>query len=72
MMNSLGEMGISDVLSARVGVSWNGIGMDEGDHTLTKVPVFAVGPGSELFGGPDFGGDNTDVGQLLLDAVSGN
>jgi alkaline phosphatase len=70
MMNSLGEMGISDVLSARIGVSWNGIGMDEGDHTLTKVPVFAVGPGSEKFDGPNF--DNTDVGQLLLEAVSGN
>ncbi len=70
MINSLGEMGISDVLSARVGVSWNGIGMDEGDHTLTRVPVFAIGPGSEQFDAADF--DNTDVGQLLLEAVSGN
>ena len=69
-IDSFGEMGISDVLSARVGVSWNGIGMDEGDHTLTMVPVFAVGPGSELFDASGF--DNTDVGRLLFDAVSGN
>ena len=69
-IDSFGEMGISDVLSARIGVSWNGIGMAEGDHTLTKVPVFAGGPGSELFDAPNF--DNTDVGRLLFDAVSGN
>jgi len=70
LINLLGEMGISDILSERIGVSWNGIGMDEGDHTLTEVPVFAIGPGSELFDAPNF--DNTDVGQLLLEAVSGN
>ncbi len=38
--------------------------------TLTEVPVFAGGPGSELFDAPNF--DNTDVGRLLFDAVSGN
>jgi alkaline phosphatase len=69
-IDSFGEMGISDVLSARIGVSWNGTAPDEGDHTLTEVPVFAGGPGSELFDAPNF--DNTDVGQLLLEAVSGN
>ena len=69
-IESFGARGISDVLSARIGVSWNGSGMKTGVHTRTKVPVFAGGPGSELFDADGF--DNTDVGRLLLDAVSGN
>jgi alkaline phosphatase len=69
-IDSFGAGGVSDVLSARAGVSWNGSGLEEGDHTGTKVPVFAGGPGSELFDASGF--DNTNIGQLLLDAVSGN
>ena len=69
-IESFGARGISDVLSARIGLSWNGSGMKTGVHTDTKVLVFAGGPGSELFDADGF--DNTDVGRLLLDAVSGN
>jgi alkaline phosphatase len=69
-IDSFGAAGIADVLSARVGVSWNGSEMKGGTHTLTEVPVFAGGPGSELFDASEF--DNTMVGKLLLDAVSGN
>jgi alkaline phosphatase len=69
-IDSFGARGISDVLSARIGVSWNESGMKTGLHTRTQVPVFAGGPGSELFDARRF--DNTDVGRLLLDAVSGN
>jgi alkaline phosphatase len=64
-----GEMGISDVLTARANVAWGWSGRDEGSHTATKVPVFAFGPGS----GPLEGDiDNTDIGNLLFDVVEGN
>jgi alkaline phosphatase len=63
-----GEMGISDVLATRYGVKWGWSGTDEGDHTTTKVPVMAWGPGSASFAIP--GWDNETSGLLLLDAVS--
>jgi alkaline phosphatase len=62
------EMGISDVLAARFGVTWGWSGTDEGDHSATMVPVKAWGPGSGSFAIP--GWDNEASGQLLLDAVS--
>ena len=62
------EMGISDVLAARFGVTWGWSGTDEGDHTATPVPVMAWGPGSASFAIP--GSDNEVSGKLLLDAVS--
>jgi alkaline phosphatase len=62
------EMGISDVLAARFGVQWGWSGTDEGDHTDTKVPVMAWGPGSGSFAIP--GSANEVSGQQLLDAVS--
>lgn len=68
-IEAYGEMGISDVLSARADVSWSGIGSDEGNHTATEVPVFAYGPGSGALEGHI---DNTEVGQALFDAVDGN
>ncbi len=79
------EMAISDVLSGlldpgapgdpqRANVAWGGTGIpatgtDEGDHTLTQVPVFAFGPGSEALEGNM---DNTDIGKRLFWAVNGN
>jgi alkaline phosphatase len=36
------------------------------DHTLTLVPLFAVGPGAERFGGIR---RNEDLGRLLMGAV---
>ena len=38
------------------------------DHTETLVPLFAVGPGAERFGGIH---RNDEVGRLLLEAVGG-
>ena len=74
-IDAYGEMGISDALSARANVSWLlpdgtiSIAPDEGDHTLTEVPVWAFGPSP----GPLEGSiDNTDIGNLLFDVVSGN
>jgi alkaline phosphatase len=37
------------------------------DHTLELVPLFAVGPGAERFGGLH---RNDEIGRLLLDAVA--
>jgi len=62
------EMGISDVLAARFGVTWGWSGTDEGDHTATQVPVMAWGPGADQFAIP--GLPNETVGRLLLDAVT--
>ena len=44
-----GEMGISDVLATRDKVAWGWSGKDDGDHTLTPVPIRAWGPGASLF-----------------------
>jgi len=59
-----GEMGISDVLAARDKVTWGWKGKDEGDHTLTPVPVRAWGPGASVFNVTQI--DNEFVGQQLL------
>jgi len=37
------------------------------DHTLTLVPLFAIGPGAERFAGIR---RNEDLGRLLMEAVS--
>ena len=39
-----------------------------GGHTAARVPIFAIGPGAERFGGLV---DNDEVGQALLDLVGG-
>jgi alkaline phosphatase len=62
--------GIADVWSARAGLTWGWSGCESGHHTPAKVPVFASGPGAEQFDGSEL--DNTDIGKLLFDAVSGN
>jgi alkaline phosphatase len=64
-----GEMGISDVLTTRANVTWGWSGRDEGSHTATQVPVFAFGPGSDPFDGSI---DNTDIGKLIFNLVSGS
>ncbi len=61
-------LGVSDVLSARSGVSWGWSGCEGGNHTGVLIDVFAYGPGSDAFDRIDL--DNTDIGCLLLDAVS--
>ena len=70
-----GEMGISDALSLRANVQWilpNGdvsVAPDEGNHTDTLIPVWTYGPGTagELEGSVD----NTDIGKLIFDLVTG-
>jgi len=70
-----GETAISDALSLRANVQWilpNGevsVAPEEGDHTLTEVPVRAFGPGSEALEGSI---DNTEIGAALFDAVNGD
>jgi alkaline phosphatase len=39
-----------------------------GGHSAVRVPIFAIGPGSERFGGLV---DNDEVGRALLDLVGG-
>lgn len=39
-----------------------------GSHTAVRVPIFAIGPGADRFGGLV---DNDEVGQALLDLVRG-
>lgn len=63
-----GEGGMSDVLSARAGVTWGWSGSDNGDHTDREVQVYAYGPGADLFDGL---WDNTHTGIALFIAVSG-
>ena len=36
------------------------------DHTMEMVPIFAFGPGAEVFGGIH---DNTFIGAALIDFV---
>jgi alkaline phosphatase len=70
-----GETAISDALSLRQDVQWilpNGdvsVAPEEGDHSALKVPVWAFGPGTESLEGTLL--DNTDIGKLLFDLVSG-
>jgi alkaline phosphatase len=70
-----GEVAISDALSARANVQWIlpdgsvSVAPEEGNHTYTRVPVFAYGPGSD---GLEGNIDNTDIGKALFEAVEGN
>jgi alkaline phosphatase len=64
------SLGIADVLSARAGVIWGFGACQGGSHTSTPVPIYATGPGADQFDSSDL--DNTDLGVLLLDAVSGD
>jgi alkaline phosphatase len=63
-----GQMGLSDVLAARDHVTWAWSGGDDGDHTLTPVPILAWGPGAERFNVKEI--DNEYVGIELMRAVS--
>jgi alkaline phosphatase len=63
------DVGISDLFSARAGVAWGWTDCESGHHTSTRVPVFATGPWADQLEGDI---DNTDIGKLLLDAVSGS
>jgi alkaline phosphatase len=63
-ISTCGEHGISDVLAARWKLSWNGTCTDEGEHTLTPVPLFAWGPRAGDFAGTYY--DNERVGTNLL------
>ena len=63
-----GETGMSDVVSARDSVTWAWSGKDDGDHTMTPVPVRAWGPGAERFNVTEI--DNEYVGRQLMQAVS--
>jgi len=55
-------------LSARDSVTWAWSGKDDGDHTMTSVPVRAWGPGAERFNVTEI--DNEYVGRQLMQAVS--
>ncbi|MGH2630892.1 MAG: alkaline phosphatase, partial [Actinomycetota bacterium] len=58
------EMGISDVLAARFKVGWAWSGTDEGEHTGTRVPIYAWGAKAGEFAGTAY--PNERVGQRLL------
>ncbi|GHU96960.1 hypothetical protein FACS1894156_8450 [Bacteroidia bacterium] len=45
----------------------SGAGYNTGEHTGTMVPVYAIGVGSELFGGKI---DNTDIPKVILNAFA--
>jgi len=65
LIDSNGEQGIADVVAARRKVTWGWSSPDEGEHTLTPVPVYAFGPKAADFAGT-IPYDNERVGQLLL------
>jgi alkaline phosphatase len=70
-----GEMAISDALNDRMSVIWGKTletptrAPDEGNHSDLRVPVWTYGPGTagELEGSVD----NTDIGKLIFDLVTG-
>jgi alkaline phosphatase len=64
LIDAYGEQGIADVVSARRKVTWGWSAPDEGEHTLTPVPIYALGPKAGDFSGTAY--DNERVGQLLL------
>jgi alkaline phosphatase len=69
-----GEMAISDALSDRANVIWGSTGIparapDEGDHSDLEIPVWTYGPGTA--GKLEGSVDNTDIGKLLFDLVTG-
>lgn len=62
------ELGVSDALNLRAGLSWGWGPCEGGHHTGVKVPVYAFGPGSTTFDSTSL--DNTDVGKYLLATLS--
>lgn len=52
---------VAAILSKRVGVEWAGK-----EHTGVPVPLYAVGLGADAFSGDK---DNTEIGQILFDAL---
>lgn len=63
-IDAYGELGIADVVAARRKVTWGWSGSDEGEHTLTPVPIYAFGPKASDFAGTSY--PNERAGQLLL------
>jgi alkaline phosphatase len=70
LVTKYGQMGLSDVLTARDNVTWAWSGGDDGEHTATPVPILAWGPGAERFNVTEK--DNEYVGIELKKAVSSN
>jgi alkaline phosphatase len=68
LVKNYGQMGISDVLAARDNVTWAWSGGDDGEHTLTPVPILAWGPGADRFNVTEI--ENEYVGTELMKAVS--
>jgi alkaline phosphatase len=68
LVTDFGQMGLSDVLSARDNVTWAWSGGDDGEHTLTPVPIRAWGPGAYRFNVTEI--DNEYVGIELMRAVN--
>ena len=68
LVTKYGQMGLSDVLSARDNVTWAWSGGDDGEHTLTPVPIRAWGPGAYRFNVTEI--DNEYVGIELMRAVN--
>lgn len=56
-----GGLRLAETKSARMRLEWSTV-----DHTAVAVPVFAFGPGSQVFAGFY---DNTDIGKRLLEFV---
>ncbi len=54
---------VFDIVNRRAG-----FGFTTGNHSGNPVPVFAIGAGSELFGGMN---DNTDLPKFIMKAVKG-
>jgi alkaline phosphatase len=69
LVKNYGQMGLSDVLTARANVTWGWSGKDDGDHTATPVPIRAWGRGATEFDGWDKK-PNKYVGIELMQAVS--
>ena len=68
LVTKYGQMGLSDVLTARANVTWGWSGKDDGEHTATPVPILAWGPGADRFDVTQI--DNEYVGTELKKAVS--
>ncbi|USK33190.1 alkaline phosphatase [Bacillus sp. F19] len=59
---SMPDIAINEVISERALVGWSST-----NHTGTDVPLYAFGPGSNLFGGLH---NNTDLPQLMAKAMN--
>jgi alkaline phosphatase len=74
-IDAYGEMAISDALSDRMNVIWGKTlgtparAPDEGNHSDLEIPVWTYGPGTA--GVLEGSVDNTDIGKLLFDLVTG-